>query len=129
MLTGTETATNLSPHILSFQPDREYVVIHTHPRNTSFSQYDVLIFAEYPTIRVMVGVGVDGIWHLLSRMPDAAITDPRAVFDDCVNERRRLASEQTAVAEISHLATEYVAGRHGLRYDQVMGLRDERPPA
>jgi hypothetical protein len=62
MLTGSATATDLSPHILAFQADHEYVVLHTHPRNTSFSQYDVLILAENPAIRAMVAVDVDGTY-------------------------------------------------------------------
>jgi hypothetical protein len=127
VLTGTATNTDMTPHLRAFRPEHRYVLLHTHPMNTSFSQYDVLILGDHASIQTMVAVGVDDTWYMVSRVPETGSLNPRSMFDECVNERRRLALQQVTPTEISHLAMESVASRHGLRYDRVTGSRDDRP--
>lgn len=125
MLTGTTNSTDLSTHLFLLHSDRKYVQLHTHPRSTSLSQLDLLVFAENDPISVMVVVGADGSWHVLSRAPDSRRYTPRALFDDCIQERLRLQRQQTLPEEIPHLAIEVVASRHHLRYDRIVGSTDE----
>ena len=73
----------------------------------------------------MIVVGMDGTWHVLSRMPGISITDPRAVFYDFIGEFQRLRQDQVPVSERPHLATERVARNHGLLYDRLAGSTDE----
>ena len=121
MLTGTATATDVSRHILAFRPGHGYVVLHTHPRSTSFSPEDVLLLADHLSIRAIIAVGIDGAWHVLSRLADTNLGDPFTLVGDARRERLRLEREGVPPAEWSHLAAERIASRYGLVYDRVVG--------
>ena len=66
--------TDVSSHIRQFQPDREYVLLHTHPNSTSFSNRDVRLLAEHQVIRAMVAVGLDGTWYVMSHGGESTIS-------------------------------------------------------
>jgi len=52
------------------------------------------MLADRVAIQLMVVVGVNGIWYVLSRMPGTDLSDPRTLFDDFVNELDRLTKDQ-----------------------------------
>lgn len=121
MLTGTASATDVSRHLLAFQPGHEYVQLHTHPRSTSFSSQDLLLLASHPLLCASVVVGVDGTWYVLSGTPGARSIDPRQPFDDYQIAYRDLEGRQIASAERPHTVMQQVSGHHGFRYDRVLG--------
>ncbi len=124
---STIASTDLTPHLAKLRPDREYVQVHTHPASTSFSYRDLARLVDRRAIIVMVVVGLDGTWHVVSRAEAFSETHPSAIVESFLGELERLASEQVAVAERSHRATQRMAARYGLRYDRVRGSTYERP--
>jgi hypothetical protein len=124
MLTGDASRTDLTPHLLALQPDRRYVQLHTHPTSPSFSALDVRILADHPSIGIMIAVGVDGTWYVMSRPPTASLGDRRILYAAFLNELIRLQQAGAAPSDISHRVMERVAGQHGLRYDRVTGPAD-----
>ena len=127
VLTGSTSSTDLTPHIERFARGRRYVQIHTHPRSTSFSNLDLLILGSHPSVRAMAVVGVDGAWHVVSRLVETRMENSRALFDGFLQELTRLTREHVPEAERPHAAMLRVAARHNLRYDREMGPADERP--
>jgi hypothetical protein len=127
-ITGYASGADLTPHLVSMQVGHHYIQIHTHPRNTSFSDVDMRLFVERPALKAMIVVGVDGSWHVLSRPAGIRLTDPRAVFYDFVGELQRLTQSQVNASERPHRATEHIAASYDLLYDRVTGLTDERTP-
>jgi hypothetical protein len=125
-ITGTTSGADLTPHLLALQIGHQYVQLHTHPRNTSFSDIDMRLFVEHPALKAMIVVGVVGSWHILSRPAGIRLTDPRAVFYDFVGELQRLTQTRVHTSERPHLATEHIAASYGLLYDRVTGLTNER---
>ena len=111
MLTGSATATNLSPHIRTFEPDHKYVVMHTHPRSTSFSNRDIRVLAEQAAIPVMVVVDADGTWYVVSQRGPSTVTCGLTVESDYLIELDRLRQVQVPVSERPHLAMEHIAAR------------------
>jgi hypothetical protein len=125
MLTGSESQTDISPHLRALRLGGAYVQVHTHPRSTSFSPSDLLTCADHAPIHTMVAVGLDGAWHVLSRLPGADFGEPRQLFDDFISAIRNLQAEGVVAAEIPHRAMESISARNGMRYDRVTGQTDE----
>ncbi|MCC7368945.1 MAG: hypothetical protein IT306_11010 [Chloroflexi bacterium] len=121
MLTGTPTSTDLSPHLRVMQAGRTYVVLHTHPRSTSFSDLDIRILSDHERIRVMIAVGSDGTWHILSRQYDPEVAHNRTVEIDFLRTLAAPVDASVPPAERIHGAMEKAAVRHGWQYDRVTG--------
>lgn len=126
MLTGTPTSTDLSPHLRAMQTDHTYVVLHTHPRSTSFSDLDIRILSDHERIRVMIAVGSDGTWHILSRQYNSEVAHNRTVEIDFLRTLAAPPRAEIPPAEQIHVAMEQVAARHGWMYDRVAGETNGR---
>ena len=86
ILRGEPNRVDISPHIAAMVPDHPYVQLHTHPgsASASFSERDAFNVVGVPGIEVMVVVGVDGAWYVLSRADDFAVPESER------NRQRRL---------------------------------------
>jgi hypothetical protein len=128
-LTGSATGTDISRHILAFQPGCTYVSLHTHPNSTSFSDSDVQVLAGHAALISMIAVGVDGTWFVMSRDGEASVTVARTITTDYLIELSRLRQARVPLTECPHLIMEHIVARHGWLYDRVTGSDDGSPPS
>jgi hypothetical protein len=121
-LSGQSHQIDVRPQIMARRPGREYGHIHTHPSNGAFSDADVRVLLSNRELRVIVAVGVDGRWHILSRSEAAAPADPWAASDRFMIEFRRLLDDETiSMIDIPHIVWSSTAEGLGLRYDRIEG--------
>jgi hypothetical protein len=133
--TGDSTSVDISPQLAAIQPGQLAVVLHTHPRSSSFSPDDGVVLAGVLALSAMVAVGLNGSWYVLS--PSTAGTFLRGrqgaflvygafrqaeaqlkpSFDDRV-AHGDLEIDQ-ARRELTHAIWENIAARLGLRYDRL----------
>jgi hypothetical protein len=126
---GTDTMTDIRPHLAAMQAGRRYVQVHTHPRSSALSAQDAILFGSYPALGVSV-VGLDGTWYVLSKPAGAALV-PALVGQRYRQEvaartpayqARVQAGEldpQAAWRDHTHQAWLATAPQVGLRYDRV----------
>lgn len=112
-------------------PRRLYASIHTHPGSSAFSDDDAIVLVTHEPICVMVVIGADGTWYLLSTLPSAAPPQPTAIgqaFADAVDALTPAYQAQvdtgalspaTAWREMSHRIWNTIANSLGLRYHRV----------
>jgi hypothetical protein len=129
---GEPDKVDITPQLQAAQ-GRAVVSIHTHPGNSSFSPRDVQVFLSEPAMRLLVVVGADGTWYLLSAQPDRGKNQKliyviqeqyeRAALDLAgvyrALRQRGLLSRAQAWQEQSHEVWVKVAPPLGLRYDRV----------
>lgn len=121
-LSGQAHQIDIRLQIVARRPGRVYGHIHTHPANGAFSDADVRVLLSNPELRVIVAVGVDGRWHIMSRSEAVAPADPWAASDRFMTEFRRLLDDETiAMTEIPHVVWSSTADSLGLRYDRIEG--------
>ncbi len=112
---------------------REVISLHTHLQSSSFSPRDVQVFLTHPAIRVLVVLGVDAQWYLMSAQPQGG-KDRALAFEI---ERRfeaevhrtagvyralrsqGLFTKAQAWREQAHEAWARIGADLGLRYDRV----------
>jgi hypothetical protein len=131
IVTGTANRTVITQHVKAQEAGLQYVQLHTHPSERSFSDADVLVFVERRRFAVMTVIGANGTSFLLSRVP-GGVTAPAALVG--VRARtvaralraryRRLAANglitaDAAARELSHDLWQTVPQETGLRYDRV----------
>lgn len=58
-----------SPHLTRLEPERPYIVIHSHPESTAFSDQDVALVVAYAPLRIAIVAGIDGTWYVLAKLP------------------------------------------------------------
>jgi hypothetical protein len=112
-------------------PDRRYVTLHTHPASSAFSDLDVSTFIGVAMLMVMVVVGADGSWYVLSKPKGAQLPDPVEAAQRLRAEVMRLMPWHRAQVQArrlepreawrahSHEAWLVVAPELGLRYSRV----------
>jgi len=122
-LTGTRSSTDLRAYIARFQAGREYLQLHTHPGNTSFSANDLTVFVTQPGIRTMAVVGLDRAWHVVSRATEQVSMNRRDTVDAFLTELARLEAAGAAFEQRPHRAMLRVSAQRGLRYDRLGGER------
>lgn len=59
-----------SPHLERLAPDRPYILLHSHPESTAFSDQDVALLVAYSPIRIAVVAGVNGTWYVVAKLAD-----------------------------------------------------------
>ncbi len=60
VLRGDVRGVEVEPHLRAMRPGRRYVVLHTHPTSSSFSDADAATFLVHGGLSAMAAVGVDG---------------------------------------------------------------------
>ncbi len=130
-LEGTEAHVDLAPQLRGLQPGRRYLQLHTHPRNSSFSDDDLRILLRHPELRTMAVVGQTGGWYLLSKRrgrPTVTIEEATALWDiyyaDAAEPNERLIAAgqltpEAALAQEVHETMRRLAPEIGLRYDYL----------
>jgi hypothetical protein len=120
VISGSDDSVDLRRHIAALVPGRRYVQIHTHPGSTSFSHRDVAMLLSWAQIHVMVVVGVDSTWYVLSRV-GALTASASEAADAFLIELDRVEDERPGLSlqERTHRVWLAIAGRLGLRYDRV----------
>src|SRR4051812_12696030 len=97
------------------QPGERYVSVHTHPGGQSFSAHDAAVLvAHHQRLIVVVVVGAQGVWYVLSVNPDRAPASPGEVYDACFQEHIAPALERLKIM---------VQNMRCLRYGQAVGER------
>lgn len=119
-IVGTSIGTDLSSHLDRLRVGLTYVQVHTHPRSTAFSHYDLSLLTDNRVIRTMVALGIDNCWHVLSKPDELHVANAHVVMDAFLDELRRAAAD-VPPNERPHVATELVSARFGLRYDRRRG--------
>jgi hypothetical protein len=120
VISGGEDAVDMRRHIAACAPGRPYVQLHTHPASTSFSDADVALLLSWDQLRMMVVVGVDGTWYVLSRVKSPTASRREAI-DAFLIEFDRVADEHSdlPLRERTHRIWLTIADNLGLRYDRV----------
>jgi hypothetical protein len=128
---GERARTDIGPHIAAMRLGQRYAHLHTHPRSSPFSTTDAGLFVAQPQIQVMVVVGADGTWYVLSDSMIGRVLPPSDIIDAYADELVALApryrelvasgvtDRQAADREGRHEALQAVARRFGLRYDRI----------
>ena len=121
----------LDPLLRLMRRDGAYAVVHTHPSDGPFSEWDALLLFLRPEVRALVVVGARGTVYLMSRLSSwtrplfdelaQAYGDANARRDD---ETARLIAAGTmarwaARCEQVHRAWAEIARPFGLRYTRV----------
>jgi hypothetical protein len=95
-----------------------------------------LLLANSP-LHVIVAVGHDGVWHLLSKLPETrrvpvptALAAFRVTFQRVATPYLALArsgsmSREDALRDALHLLWQFLAPRLGLRYGGMIGVSSE----
>jgi hypothetical protein len=121
-LSGQAHQIDVRPQIMARRPGREYGHMHTHPSNGAFSDADVRVLLSNHELRVIVAVGIDGRWHVMSHSGTVAPVDPWTASDRFLMEFRRLLDDETIpMNHIPHAVWSSIAGDLGLRYDRIQG--------
>jgi hypothetical protein len=128
---GARRAVDVGSHLRALAPGREYVMLHSHPESESFSARDALWLVARPVVRVLVVVGKNGSWYLLSRDPARPLATAREVTEAVQAEYDRLSppgdparargavGRAARVREVSHRVWANLAAGLGFRYDRL----------
>jgi hypothetical protein len=129
---GEEDKVGLASHFERCEPGGRYVGLHTHPRSLPFSVQDVAVLLRQPVPCMIVAVGRDGTWYVMSVAPGR----PKPSLDDLRStmERHLLAigdayacppfpNPMAARRAHYHAAWTLAAPDLGLRYDRIEGSR------
>ena len=132
VLAGASDEVEARPLLRTMRPHRRYAGVHTHPDGASFSPIDASLLVSYaPALCAIAAVGGQGVWYVLSPMPDSPVAAPvdiRTAFDQERDglapgyEQRVQAGELTrreAQRAYTHAVWERIATAVGLRYDRV----------
>lgn len=130
IVSGDADEVDTSPLLRETSPGRAYVGVHTHPRSQPFSLADIALLLAQPAIHLVVAVGRDGSWYLMSVAPNVVPGDIgalRAVFAEVaeatIEQYRAPPYRSIAAARRAHLHAiwEQVSPRLGLQYDWIEG--------
>jgi hypothetical protein len=132
VLTGTGDRLEAGSILRALTPGRRYAAIHTHPESLSFSPADGgLLVAHATRLCVVIAVGGQGTWFILSPDPDRPLQEPLAVRDAFEHQRDHLTSKydslvlqgeltrRDAARALTHEIWEQIATDLGLRYDRI----------
>lgn len=136
-LSGTERGVDIRPHLEVLPKGRRYVQVHTHPRSTAFPDVDAVLLVQHAGLDVMLVIGLDGTWYVLSKHPEDPPPATRQAAEqvyaafwaeigqlvpgfECQPRASSLPADE-ARKQLTHALWERVAGRHGLRYDRFQG--------
>jgi hypothetical protein len=131
VLTGSSTRVDITPHIDSMVARRRYVLLHSHPASESCSAADASLLVLVPRIAVVVAIGEDATWYVLSLMSNRRrpsrmdiVRRHDAAFVETTQKYRALVSSEQlspmmAWREQTHEAWTLSARQLGLRYDRV----------
>jgi hypothetical protein len=130
-LTGELDHVIFSSQFAAFQPGHRYVQLHTHPGNSSFSDYDLGMLLEHGALRTLAVVTEDSHWYLLSKRPGRRLASPGvaqarwlqvfrelAYRDEPLIAQGRLTQHAALVREVHETMTR-LAPELGLRYDDL----------
>lgn len=131
LLVGERTHIDLAAHLRAMRVDREYLSVHTHPSDCSFSRDDALLLFVRPTIRAVVVLGARGSVYVLSRLgretlpsSDVLVAAHREAFE----QQGRTYEEAVATGSVSnraakcaraHAVWQTIATPCGLRYTRT----------
>jgi hypothetical protein len=128
---GARRSVDVRSHLAALAPGHQYVMLHSHPESDSFSWQDAVWLVARPAVRVLLVVGRDGSWYLLSRDPAGAPVGAQAVRDAVEAEydrlcppgdparRRGMPGRAARRREISHQVWANLARQLGFRYDRL----------
>jgi hypothetical protein len=123
-LSGQAHQIDIRPQIAARRVEREYGHIHTHPSNGAFSDADVRVLLSNRELRVIVAVGDDARWHIMSHSETEDSVDPWTASDRFMLEFRRLLDDETiSITDIPHAVWSAIASTLGLRYDRIEGMK------
>lgn len=129
LLVGTRFEIELGQHLSAMRPDREYVSVHSHPSDGSFSRRDGALLYRYPRVRANV-VGRRGTVYLLSRLADSLPSPDLMVAAFRIAHEQHTPAYERVIAERSmgeraanrlrsHAVWETIAAECGLRYTRL----------
>lgn len=122
ILSGEAHQTDILSQITARHPGRHYGHVHTHPSSGSFSGGDARVLLTNPELRVLIVVGIDGRWYIMSRAIGTVVADQWVAHDRFVAEYRRgLDDATTPLVEIAHVVWTMISEELGLRYDRIEG--------
>jgi hypothetical protein len=78
------TAVDVEDHRRLMHRARRYVMLHTHAASSAFSDSDVSTFVGAAMLLLMVVIGADGTWYMLSKPADANLCEPLEPHDGSV---------------------------------------------
>jgi hypothetical protein len=128
---GTRRSVDVTSHLRALVPGREYVMLHSHPESESFSSRDAVWLVARPVVRVLVVVGKNGSWYLLSRDPARPLATARALTEAVQGAYDRLsppgdlartrgaAGRASRLRDVSHQVWANLAAGLGFRYDRL----------
>jgi hypothetical protein len=73
---GTLDRVSIREFVAVMREGHQYLQLHTHPGNTTFSGEDLLQFLHFRQFRTMAVVGHDGHWYLLTKPRRWLAPDP-----------------------------------------------------
>lgn len=121
-LSGEAHQVDVLPQLLAARPGREYRHLHTHPSNGAFSPADSRVLLSNRQLRVIVAVGMDGRWHMMSRASDGEPVDAWTASDRFILAVRRLLDDDAVpIVDATHIAWSTLSDGLGLRYSRVEG--------
>jgi hypothetical protein len=130
-LSGERDSVNFGSQFAAFRPGRRYLQLHTHPGSSSFSAPDVGMLLDHLALRLLVVVGEDDHWYLLSKRAGQRLANPDdaharwwevfedvASHDDALIAQGQLTQQAALVREV-HETMIRLAPELGLRYDDL----------
>lgn len=104
--------------------------VHTHPGSSAFSPNDAILLVEEPVLSLIVVVGADMTWYVLSVQPDALPTTSAVIEQRYEQTAHALAprydglyalglSDAEVWQEHSHGIWQDISASLGLRYDRI----------
>ena len=121
-LSGEAHQIDIRAQLIAQSPGRAYGHIHTHPSNGAFSAADARVLLSNRGLRVIIAVGMDGRWHIMSRAVADATVDTWTVSDRFTLELRRvLDDESIPMIEAPHTVWSAISDGLGLRYSRIEG--------
>lgn len=128
---GTAAEVDITEQIAAMHDSGRFVSLHTHAGSTAFSDSDADLLLSNRPIVTIVAVGVDGSWHLLSKLPGAAVAEAKVGVAALQRSVARLSPAYLALAEsgavtheealrqMLHTIWQLIARPLGLRYDRT----------
>jgi proteasome lid subunit RPN8/RPN11 len=132
VIRGEPTQVDSTPHIDALQRGHEYIQVHSHPSERTFSLYDVRILCDAPAVRASAVVASGDWWYLMSVAPGDYPAAFREVYEAFVRQREDLLekyqryidegpmTEDEAVAALDREVWRTIASRLRLVYHEFL---------
>ena len=120
-LSGEAHQISILAQLVATAQGRQHGHLYTHPSNGAFSAADARVLLSNRQLRVIIAIGLDGRWHVMSRAIAGESADAWVVSDVFSLEVRRLLDESIPIVEAPHIVWSAIANGLGLRYSRIEG--------